>query len=241
MLLCTFGGGLLGMWLSARLPAAHQAPESRDVVRLGMGLIATVAALVLGLVIADAKSSYDAQRDDLTRLSANLILLDRILAHYGPETQEARSALRRDALEAIGRIWPAQRPGSEPAEPSPDTEEFFERILKLSPRTDEQRSIKTLAVNVTVDIGRARFLLTEQRHSSVPAAFLIVLVFWLTIIFVSFGLFAPRNTTILLTLFVCAVSVSGAIYLILQLHRPWEGLIQLPSAPLRNAVMLLGR
>ena len=92
---CVFGGALLGMWLRAALPEHHRSTESKDIVRLGMGLIGTLAALVLGLLIASAKSAYDTQRSEFTQLSANLILLDRVMAHYGPETQEARDLLRR--------------------------------------------------------------------------------------------------------------------------------------------------
>ena len=71
--------------------------------------------------------------------------------------------------------------------------------------------------------------------------FLVVLVFWLTILFISFGLFAPPNATVIATLFVCALSVSGAIFLILELDQPFEGLIRISSAPLRNALAHLGQ
>lgn len=241
VLACVFGGALLGMGLRALLPEHHLSTESRDVVRLGMGLIATISALVLGLVIASAKTSYDAQRNELIQLSANVILLDRVLAHYGPETKEARELLRRAALRALGQLWPEQDSAPASGEPVVGSEAFFDQIQKLSPQSDEQRSIKTRAIIVSIDLGRVRFLLTEQRGRSIPMAFLVVLVFWLTILFASFGLFAPRNITVVMTLFLSALSVSGAIFLILQLDQPFAGLIQISSAPLRNAVMLLGQ
>ena len=240
-LVCVFGGALLGMWLSAALPSRHLSPESRDAVRLGMGLIATISALVLGLVIASAKTSYDAQRGELTRFSADLILLDRLLAHYGPEAKDARQQLRHAAMGALGRMWPAEGSGPTSAEPVVSAESFFDRIQKLAPRDDERLWLKRQAIAVSIDLGRARFLLAEQRGRTVPAAFLVVLVFWLTILFASFGLFAPRNAIVTVTLFASAASVAGAVFLILQLDQPWEGLIQISSEPLRNAVMLLGR
>lgn len=238
---CVFGGALLGIALRALLPTHHLTTESRDVVRLGMGLIATMSALVLGLVIASAKSSYDAQRNELTQLSANVILLDRAMAHYGGETKEARDLLRRTVVAVLARMWPED--GSPPAPPHvfAGSETFFDQLQKLSPQNDAQRSIKAQALAISVDVARTRWLLIEQRGSSIPVPFLVVLVSWLTILFVSFGLFAPRNTTVTVTLLVCALSVSGAIFLILQLDRPFEGLIQISSAPLRNALMLLGQ
>ena len=240
-LVCVFGGALLGMSLSAILPSRHQSPESRDAVRLGMGLIATISALVLGLVIASAKTSYDAQRGELTRFSADLILLDRLLAHYGPDTRDARQELRHAAMGTLGRMWPAERITPTSAEPAVSAEAFFDQIQKLAPRDEERLWLKRQAIAVSIDLGRTRFLLSEQRGRTVPAAFLVVLVFWLTLLFASFGLFAPRNAMVTVTLFVTAASLSGAIFLILQLDQPWDGLIRISSEPLRNAVMLLGR
>ena len=103
---CTFGGALVGMVLRAILPEHHVSTESKDVVKLGMGLIATLAALVLGLLIASAKSSFDAQRSGFQQLAANLVLLDRALARYGPETKDAREALRSLVAATIDRLWP---------------------------------------------------------------------------------------------------------------------------------------
>src|SRR5215468_3034950 len=95
-----FGGALLGMTLRRLLPEHHLSQDSKDVVKLGMGLIGTIAALVLGLLVASAKSSFDTQRNGLAQLSANAVLLDRILAHYGPETKECREQLR-DTVAAM--------------------------------------------------------------------------------------------------------------------------------------------
>src|SRR5215475_3932836 len=101
---CVLGGALLGMFLRASLPEHHLSADSKDFVKLGTGLIATMAALVLGLLIASAKSSYDTLRGELTQVSANVILLDRLMAHYGPETSEARHLLRDSVLRALDRM-----------------------------------------------------------------------------------------------------------------------------------------
>ncbi|MCI0353629.1 MAG: DUF4239 domain-containing protein, partial [Acidobacteria bacterium] len=180
------------------------------------------------------------QSSELTQMSANIIVLDRVLARYGPETKEARDLLRRTVARALDRIWPedSSRPGQ--LEPAAGSEGPYEKIQQLSPQNEVQRSLQAQALNISIDLTRMRWLLVEQAGSSIPMPFLVVVVFWLTIIFVTFGLFAPPNATVIATLFVCALSVSGAIFLILELDRPFEGLVQISSAPLRNALAHLG-
>jgi hypothetical protein len=241
VLACIFGGALLGMVLRPILPQHHLSADSKDVVKLGMGLTATMAALVLALLIASAKSSYDTQRSELTQMSANVILLDRVLAHYGLETKQARELLRRSVARMLDQIWPEN--SSRPAQLEPTAaggEILYDQIQELSPRSDAQRSLQAQALNMAIDLGRMRWLLFEQGNRSIPMPFLVLLVFWVTIIFVSFGLFAPPNATVIATLFVCALSISGAMFLVLELDRPFGGLVQISSAPLRNAVAHLG-
>jgi hypothetical protein len=96
-------------------------------------------------------------------------------------------------------------------------------------------------MQISADLGRTRSLLLEQTGGSIPMPFLVVLVFWFTVIFITFGLFAPPNATVIAVLLVCALSVAGAIFLILELDRPFEGLIQISDAPLRSALARLGQ
>ena len=242
VLACVFGGALLGVVLRLILPERHLSSDSKDVIKLAMGLTATMAALVLALLIGAAKSSYDAQRSEVTQLSANIILLDRVLAHYGPETKTARDMLRRTAAGMIDRIWVEDR--SQATASGPTTtggEGFFDQIQELSPKNDVQRSLLAQALKMSIDLAQTRLLLFEQSGRSIPMPFLVLLIFWVTIIYVSFGLFAPPNATVLVTLFLCALSVSGAIFLILELDRPFGGLVQISNLPLRNAVAQLGK
>jgi len=242
VLACVFGGALLGMALRLILPEHHLSMESKDVIKLGMALTATMSALVLALLINSAKSSFDAQRSEVTQISANIILLDRVLAHYGPETKEARDLLRVSAAGMTDRIWRATGTGPTELEPRVvAAEAFYDKIQELSPQNEVQRSLQAQALKLSVDIGQTRWLLFEQRGRSIPMPFLALLVFWVTIIFLSFGLFAPPNATVIATLFLCALSVSGAIFMILELDRPFGGLIQISSAPLRNAIANLGK
>jgi hypothetical protein len=164
------------------------------------------------------------------------------LARYGPETKEARSLLQRSTAETIERFWPTQGKGSIAVDPRTNpVEALYDKVEALTPQNDTQRSMQSQALTLAADVGRMRLLLFEHLGASIPVPFLAVLVFWLCIIFASFGLFAPRNATVITVLCVCALSVSGAIFLILELDRSFEGLLQVSSAPLRAALAQLNR
>jgi hypothetical protein len=237
-----FGGALLGMSLRAALPEHYLSADSKEAVKVGMGLVATMAALVLGLLIASAKSSYDTQNSELTDMSSKLILLDRVLAHYGPESKEAREQVRISVVRALDQMWSKDPAGLSQSEPSSTgSEVLYDKIQALSPKDDAQRSIQSMALSIVIGLAQTRWLMYEQRVNSVSAPLLIVLVFWLTALFISFGLFAPRNATVILTLLVSALSVSGAILLILEMYTPYAGLIRIPDTPLRTALAHLGQ
>jgi hypothetical protein len=238
---CVFGGALIGLFLRRVLPEPHLSPESKDVVKLGMGLVGTMTALVLGLLIASAKGSFDTQRNGLAQLSANLIFLDRVLAHYGPEARDAREMLHSSVADMLDRTWPEE--GSRPGQTGTESryEGLYEKIQELSPKDDSQRALQAQAIKVSMDIAQTRWLLFAQKGRSIPIPFLVVMVSWLTILFASFGMFAPTNGTVFVTLLVCALAVSSALFLVLELDRPFEGMIQISSAPLHRAVELLGQ
>src|SRR5271154_6118475 len=105
---CVFGGALIGMALRRILPEHHLSADSKEVIKLAMGLTATMSALVLALLIASAKGSYDAQRNEITQMSASVVLLNRMLIHYGPETKDARQLLRDSVSDMTARIWPQE-------------------------------------------------------------------------------------------------------------------------------------
>jgi len=244
VLVCVFGGALLGMYLRTRLSQHHLSSESKDLVRLGVGLIGTMSALVLGLLVASAKGSYDTQRSELIQMSSKIVVLDRVLAHYGPETKEARDLLRLTVTGMLEQFWPGSVPRRVERK-LPGTggagESFFDKVQALAPQNDAQRSLQTQAISLAMDMGQTRWLMFEQAESSISMPLLVVVVFWLTIIFMSFGLFAQPHALAIGVLFISAISVSAAIFLILELDQPFGGLIQISSAPLRNALALLGR
>jgi hypothetical protein len=237
-----FGSALLAMVVHNALPEHHLSADSKDVVKLGIALIATMSALVLSLLVASAKSAFDTRSNQLVQASADMIMLDRALARYGPETNEARSLLRHSVATTLERFWPADGAKHIAIDPSESpVEALYDKIEALSPQSDLQRSMQSQAMTLAADVARTRLLLFEHLGASIPVPFLVVLVFWLCIIFASFGLFAPRNATVIVVLCVCALSVAGAIFLILELDRSFEGLLQVSDAPLRAALAQLGQ
>lgn len=236
------GATFLGMRLRAALPDHHLSSETKDTVRLGMGLVATMTALLLGLLIASAKGSYDAQRSQVIQMAAKVVFLERVLVIYGPETAETRTQLHGTTEGMIQTLWPDR--GSQEAQVDPTTsmaQALYNSIHKLAPQNDEQHALKAQALETTTDFSKTRWLLFAQADSSIPMAFLIIVVLWLAIIFLSFGLFAPRNKTVIITMIIVSLSVSSALFLILELDRPFDGVIQVSSAPMRNALSQLGR
>jgi hypothetical protein len=246
VLACVFGGALVGMFLRLLIPEHHLSEDTKDVIKLGMGLIATMTALVLGLMIATAKGSYDTQSEAVKHTAAKVLLLDRLLSNYGPETKEVRDLLRRTVASRLQAIWPEDRARAQRAQlDAPEmllTDRTIEsQILQLSPRNDGQRWLQTQALRVSRDIMETRWFVLGSQGSSIPVQFLVVVVFWLMIIFVSFGLFSPRNATVVAVLFLCALSVAGSIFLILELDQPFEGTMQLSSAPFQYTLSHLGQ
>jgi hypothetical protein len=239
---CVFGGALGGMLIRAALPEEHLAQATQDVIKLGTGMVATLAALVIGLLLFSAKNSYEVRDTELRQFAANLILLDRQLVHYGAETKEARDLLRHYVSFKIDSTWTG-----EASRPVTEThgwtllEDVQDRLRGLSPTTDAQHWLQTRALQISAELERTRWLLDVQKDTAIPKPFLLMLTFWLTVIFGSFGLLAPRNATTIAILLVCALSIAGAVFLILDMDRPFFGVVRISSAPMREALATLSQ
>jgi hypothetical protein len=230
-------GGVVGMLVRVRLPEAAIA-ESKEVVRLGAGLMGTVAALVLGLMIASAKASYDMQTTNVRQLTANLILLDELLEQYGPEAKPARAMIRQAAATIVQKIWTESAATTEPAKftPNATAELFFYTIETLSPASDLQRSIKPRILEVGTDLARTRLLMFVHVDNPLPGPLLIIVILWLTLIFASFTLFVEANAIVGVASLVYALAVSSALFLIVDMSQPFSGLMQVSSAPLMHVL-----
>jgi hypothetical protein len=231
---CVYGGALLGF--SVRIPGQQRDLDSREVLKAATGLVATMAALVLGLLVASAKNSYDNQRDQLIQICADVSLLDRALAQYGPEGAATRERLRSTVEKGFVELW---RSGAQA--PSAEGEALYDAIDRLPAESEEQRSIKSMTTELAIGLGKTRWLMHAQSGTAISTPLLVVVVFWLTILFVSFGVYATPNATVHVALFVCALSVAAAVFLILEMDRPFDGLIRISDAPLRDVVSRLGK
>ena len=232
-------GAAAGARLRRVLPEHHLDDHTKDIVRLGTGLVATISALVLGLLINSASSSFEAQRNEIRQMAANIILLDQLLERYGPETQSTRQLLRGGIDPLVTQLWgDMAAPGNRAiaTEPSGNASRAYVAMHDLSPQNDTQRSIKTQALQTATDVQRSRLMLFERAHVAIPTPFLAILISWLTMIFVSFSLFTRLNPTSIVALVFIALSATSAIFLILEMGQPFDGLMQISSAPIRTAL-----
>jgi len=244
VLACVAGGAALGAALRKVLPPHHLGEEARDVVKLAAGIVATLAAMVLGLLVASAKASFDAKRAGVEGLAADVVAFDRLLARYGPGTGPARDLFRRTVAARIAETWPeAGRAGA-----APDVtwgtgvlESVQHELAGLSPATPEQAWLRTRALEKSEDLARTRWALLVQWDSALSAPFLAVLVFWLGFVFACAGLLAPPSGTVRAVLLAAALAVSSTVFLVLEMDRPYGGLISVSGAPLRAALGQLGR
>lgn len=238
-----FGGALAGMVVRPLLSEHHRHPDSRDVVRLTGGLIGTLTALVLGLLIASAKNTFDQKTTQVRQLTSTVIILDDLLAQYGPEATSLRKLLRQSIPPLADHIWHERaNQAGQPArfEAGVEARAFENELQRLSPNNDMQRSLQTRAIAAFTEGAQKRLQLFAQAGSSIPTPFLVIVAFWLSAIFVSVTLFARANMVVTIALFVCALSFAGAIFLVLELDDPFTGLMGISSTTLREALLPLG-
>jgi hypothetical protein len=244
ILACMLGGVLLGSYLRFVLPEHHTQADSKDILMTAAGMMATLVALIIGLLVTSAKDTYDVTNSSITQGGAKIITLDYYLSRYGAEAKEARELLRQAVASGIDRIWPTESTqGADLAkmEAATGMADVYNKIRELSPKNEAQKYLQAQALQIGADMMQSRWMFIEQSQANLPRMFLVVLTFWLTVLFTQFGLLAPRNLTAKSALFVCALSVSGAIFLILELNQPLEGRIKVSSAPLHKALAVIGK
>lgn len=237
---CLVGAILLGRIFRRLLPEDHLTSDSRDTVKLAMGLVATMSALVLGLLVSSAKGSYDTERSEVIQMAAKVAFLNRILTAYGPEAAAARDQVRQVIEQAVGHVWHGEMRTPGQLAPSTSTGDLaYVAVQQLPADNDMQRNLKAQAVSQLTDLGQLRSLLIAQSVPSISTPMLVILVSWLVIIFFGFTVVAPPNATTVLALVVSAFAVSGAIFLILELDQPFGGVIRISSEPMLNALLQL--
>jgi hypothetical protein len=234
----------LGLFLRPRLPSHHVTGESTDAIKLAVGLIATLAALVLGLLVSSAKHSLDSVNEELLQNASAMMQLDDMLRHYGPEAQDLRKNIVRDFGRAVD-LLSSDKPGVvDQLDTEPQLEQLQDyrmHLMRLPASNDEQHQIRDQMVQLQSKIAATRWLLILQRDGSMSTPLLVVLVLWLVVIFAAFGILSPPNPVVIIGLLLCALSAACAIFLILEMDRPLDGWIRISTVPLRDAVMRLAQ
>ena len=178
----TFGGALLGLWIRTKLPEHHVIDATKDTVKLGIGMVATMTALVLGLVTASAKNSFDSVDSAVKHTAIDLLTLDRLLARYGPEAAPTRSALKTAVGGKIEQLWPTDASKSPQVDPAPSgvaLESLVDSMRTLTPQNDAQRRLQSRALDLGESLLTTRWLAVADQTTSIPFAFLVILLFWL--------------------------------------------------------------
>ena len=240
---CCFGAGLLGLLLHRVIPDQHLDSDSKDTVKLVMGLVATMAAVVLSLLIASAKSSSDAQQAGLQQLATGVIELDRSLASFGPETKPIRDGIRMTLTGLHNRVWSLDDGTTETLDPAAkvrQNDELITAIRALEPKSDAQQSYQKAALDLAGTMSHMRLLLFVETTGTISTPFLVILVLWVTMLFLGFGLFARLNPTVAGAFFIGSLCVAAAIFLILELNTPFSGLLRVSDAPVRYAISRVG-
>ncbi|WP_433975106.1 hypothetical protein [Tunturiibacter lichenicola] len=232
-----FGGSLVGMALRWALPVEHLGQDAKDTMRLAIGLVATMTGLVLGMLVSSAKSYYDGQKNKVSEMSSEVILLNNSLAVFGPDADQIRFYARQTVEAAIDRIWPKDKSSLSQLMPKENDVFISAQLQSLVPKNEMQASAKAQAVALLQNLRKSNWLMfLESEQASIPPLLLVVVTSWLVIIFISFGIFAPPNPTVISTLIICALAASGAIFIILEMYSPFSGLLRISSAAVRDAL-----
>jgi hypothetical protein len=234
-------GAFGGVKVRDRLPKHHLTDETKGLVTVSTAVVATVSALVLGLLISNANTSFTRLGGQVTALSAEILRLDHILRRYGADAEPARNMLLQYAQHKSADLFPDDRADVRLSNPS--TYELLQRLedmlLALKPANPRDQWWLAQAMTLAAKIGETRWLLAQQIGQGTPKAFVALLVFWLALLFASFGLFAPRNLTSTITLTLCALAVAGAVAMFLELEQGLGGVVRISPEPMRQAVQTL--
>jgi hypothetical protein len=237
-----FSGALAGMGLQRILPANHLDPDTKYSIKQVTSLLVTMTSLVLGMLVSTANTSYQDRKHELAEMASNFLLVDSLLSNYGPETQAIRVKLREMAESGLERIWPSHPSRESQLKPRDNGQLFYDQLQVLAPKDDKQVAVKAAAISAAISLRHTYWLMflgSEQSSLSIPL--LVVVVSWLTSIFISFGLFAPRNIAVIGMLLAGALAVSAAVFIIMAMYMPFSGVMKISSSPIREALSVMTR
>jgi hypothetical protein len=237
-----FAGALVGMVLRSALPDEQLGPDSKEVVRLATSLIVTMSGLVLGLLVSSASTSYQGQKNDVAGLASQVIIMDHLMQNYGPETYPMRVELHKLVKANLDRAWPLEADTKFALDPSKHGDMFYQELQNLVPKNAAQTDAKNQILGLALSLRQNQWLMfLKSDQNSIPYVLLFVVVSWLVMTYVSFGLFAPPNATVIATLALSAIAVTAAIFIIIELYSPFTGILRISSAPVRDVLNQLPR
>ena len=232
------GSAFAGMAIRSHLPGEHTADSSRDAVLRAVGLVVTLSSLVMAFLVSSAKAYYTSVEDELTEISSDMAALDRILVHYGEAAAPSRELLRQIVGTGVRTAWPAHAT-SLPRYPGRSGLEGIERLAdeigKLPASDGSQTAHRDQALDYLLAVERSGFKLRQIQQARAQSPLLAIIVSWLVVIFGGFGLLTPRNPTALTAIALAAIAAAGALFLIVELYSPVEGLIAIPPSILEDA------
>jgi hypothetical protein len=232
-----FSGAPVGMALRRALPEEHFGTDAKDTVRLAIGLIVTMTGLVLGMLVSSAKGYYDGQKNVVAEMAAEVVIINDLLTIYGPEAKQTRIETRRFVEDAIDRIWPREKSGVFHLKPENNGGDIYAALQLLVPKNDAQTFAKAQITSLTVSLKKTYWLMfLESEQTSMSLPLLMVVTLWLVAIFISFGAFAPSNSTVMVTLVICAMAVSAAIFIIMEMYSPFSGMLKISPVAVRDAL-----
>ena len=229
----------IGMWLRRFAPIYDLSPDSKDTVKQAMGLVTTMSALVLGLLVDSTKSFYDRNRTRTLETASKFALLHRMLTIYGPQAAEVRGELHALVEEMMRRIW-SDDADIRAKSTSQIGNDFYIAVLRLEAHDDTERTLKEEAVNLTNEIAEVRSLMQAESIPSISKPMLVMLVHWLVVIFFSTSLIAPSSGSADFALIASVLCVAGAIFLILELDRPFNGFLRISREPMLKMLRQFG-
>ena len=243
--LCPLLGAGIGSAVRRRLPEHHLDRDVIDVIKLAMGLMATVVALTLGLLISSANSHHAMIEGEYKKIMASIVHLDQYLEAYGPETREIRTHIRHVAARTFKERWPDEDfgPVGPPSEGGPDRFIDGQRMLvELQPASEVQRWFQSQALLVSVQLANLRWLVVSQETSTAPLVPIFILIFLSALaIFGGFSLYAPLNVTLFAVMILPALAIAGATFLVVELNSPFTGLLQISSRGAHTLMQTLGQ
>ena len=233
-----FAAGIVGIWIGERLPEEHRTDQSRAAVARSMGMVGTLTAIALGLLISVANTSFRDKQEQVMSSASNIIRMDHLLRMYGPDADGARAFFREYATSMMNDVFPAEEGRSDiENEATLDIAAKAEHsVVFLAPADDIQRWLQPHMLDVVNKLVEEHFELVKQGLDAIPDSLMVLMLFWLVLLFGSYGLYSPMHLTSMIFLFLASGAASGAVLLIIELETPHRGFVHLSPDPLQHAV-----